>query len=134
MSNLPRDTNQPPVSPSEPNTQGPSLKGSEGGIFPESPPQAETAPSRETHASTETLKLQEKVAPPTPKPSKEKPKPEAPKDTIGEDSNRPPVVVDKTDQITSLHEIKKPMDKLTEEADDEEERFIEEVEKQHGHL
>jgi len=43
-------------------------------------------------------------------------------------------VVDKTDKITSLHEIKSSTDKLTVEADEEEERFIEEVEKHHGDL
>jgi len=42
--------------------------------------------------------------------------------------------VDKTDKITSLHEIKSSTDKLTVEADEEEERFIEEVEKHHGDL
>ncbi len=43
-------------------------------------------------------------------------------------------VVDKTEQITSLHEIKSTEDELTKEADEEEEHFIEEVEKQHGDL
>lgn len=43
-------------------------------------------------------------------------------------------VVDKTDQITTLHDIKNSTDSLTIKADKDEEEFIEGVEKRHGHV
>lgn len=43
-------------------------------------------------------------------------------------------IVDKTDKIQKLDHIKDPGDSLTKEADEEEEKFIEEVEKHHGHI
>ncbi len=42
-------------------------------------------------------------------------------------------VVDKSEEPLHLHPINQTPDKLTEEADKEEEHFIEEVEKHHGH-
>ncbi|MBP7928175.1 hypothetical protein KAZ57_03440 [Patescibacteria group bacterium] len=42
-------------------------------------------------------------------------------------------VVDKTEELTSLHHIQSTKDPLTQVADKEEEEFIEEIEKHHGH-
>lgn len=74
-----------------------------------------------------------------PKPVVETPQPNAPKpqtqlsgsspNTTAEDLN----VVDRTSEITSLHDIKKPRDKITDRADEEETDFIEKVEAAHGH-
>ncbi len=133
MNNLPPDPNQPVTPPSDPSTLGPAIKGSESGVFPESTPAPETAPSPETQTPPETLKPKEEIPVPAPKTVKPTPPLEVPKD--GEvEPPQVPNVVDKTDQVTSLHEIKEPKDKLTEEADEEEEHFIEEVEKHHGNL
>ena len=54
--------------------------------------------------------------------------------TLYEVVENTPQIVDKTDKPTEVHEVKKPGDKLTKEADEEEEHFIEEVEKHHGNL
>ena len=52
-----------------------------------------------------------------------------PVDTKKED----PKVVDKTETLTTLHHVVDTPDVLTKEADKDEEHFIEEVEKHHGH-
>jgi hypothetical protein len=54
--------------------------------------------------------------------------------SLGNDSENNPQIVDKSDELTEEHHIDRPGDKLTKEADEEEEHFIEEVEKHHGHL
>ena len=94
----------------------------EGGFIPETP------------APPETQKSPESIPTPTPpQPKKpEKSVEEAP--TPIEQTEPTQNVVDKTEQITTLHEIKSTKDKLTKEADEEEEHFIEEVEKHHGNL
>lgn len=43
-----------------------------------------------------------------------------------------PQIVDQTNTPTQLHTLKNNVDPLTKEADEEEEKFIEEVEKHHG--
>lgn len=43
------------------------------------------------------------------------------------------VVIDKSHEPLTLHSVEKTGDKLTRDADEEEERFIEEVEKHHEH-
>ena len=112
MSNLPVDPKNP-----------------EGAVSEKGAPIFETSPTHE----------------PTPAPEKNVPLP-TPDNTVGastaplstsipqDSTDKTPRVVDKTDEITSLHEIKSSPDKLTTEADEEEERFIEEVEKHHGDL
>lgn len=45
----------------------------------------------------------------------------------------PPKIVDNTKNITKLHHLEHSVDKLTSIADDEEEKFITEVEAAHGH-
>ncbi len=133
MNNLPPNPNQPTSPLSDPNPSGSTLKGSEGGALPERVSTPETPSSSETQTPSESLRSKEKIPIPTPEPAPSTPPLETPKDGVVE-SVEVPNVVDKTDEITSLHEIKKPMDKLTKEADEEEEHFIEEVEKHHGNL
>ena len=94
---------------------------------------AESSFVSESPAPPETPKSPEAFTPvPAPIPPKFEEKVEA---TVPIEETEPVQnVVDKTDQITTLHDIQKTEDKLTEEADEEEEHFIEEVEKHHGDL
>lgn len=133
MNNLPPDPNQPISSPIDPGSSGSTIKGSEGGVFPESASVPETPSSPETQTSPEIQKLPEKLTGPIPKTAQAAPPLEVPKNGAVEPTQIPNIV-DKTDQLTTLHEIKEPKDKLTKEADEEEEHFIEEVEKHHGDL
>jgi len=133
MNNLPQDPNQPISPPSGPNSSGSVLKGSEGSTIPEGSPTPETPSSSEVQTSPESLTSQEKIPIPSPKAAQSPSQLEVPRDSVVEPA-QVQNVVDRTDQVTSLHEIKEPKDKLTEEADDEEEHFIEEVEKHHGNL
>jgi hypothetical protein len=84
-------------------------------------------PSPEVESSPE---IQE-----TPKPAPQIPKPTGYKEENTKEAPPPePVVenvVNRTDEVTTLHPIKKPTNKLTEEADKEEEEFIEKVEAAH---
>lgn len=126
MSDLPNDPN--PSSPADKDQVFPvsGSKGPEGGAL------GEGSASVEKQPEPETLKSPEKV--PTPKPTPEENEEETVSDIVPETptTEGSPKIVDKTDELTSLHQIKEPQDKLTKEADEEEERFIEEVEKHHG--
>jgi len=133
MNKLPIDPKQPTSPPSDPNTSGSALKGSEGGVFQESTTTPKAPSSPEAQPSPEILNSQENIPVPSPETAQTASPLEVPKDGAIKPTQIQNVV-DKTDQLTSLHEIKKPKDKLTKEADDEEEHFIEEVEKHHGNL
>lgn len=103
-----------------------------GSSFSEKPP-VESSFSPETNPDSEKLRSPENI--PVPKPEIKK-IPEAEKEILPTPEKNDEVenVVDKTSEITTLHDIKPTKDKLTIEADEEEERFIEEVEKHHGNL
>ena len=104
-----------------------------GGIFG-GKPTAESSFIPETPAPSETQKSPESIPTPTPPQPKEFKK--STEEALPPIEQTEPIqnVVDKTEQITTLHEIKSTKDKLTKEADEEEEHFIEEVEKHHGDL
>ena len=91
---------------------------------PESAPTPESLPPKETLPSTES-----KPSPKIPTPIEQ-----TPIKSVEQEKEKPPQVVDKTGTPTDTHHLEKPGDKLTKEADEEEERFIEEVEKHHGSL
>ena len=133
MSNLPNSQidDSSGINPVEPNnttsdpTSTPTPLGTtnvERGYIPETP------------RPSETILPPENLQPPVPPKSVEPEK--SVEETLLSVEQTTPVteVADKTDQITTLHEIKETKDKLTEEADEEEEHFIEEVEKHHGDL
>lgn len=126
MSNLPQDPNSPVTSDNDQDVTV-SGKGPESGaigVERPTPPEVQKPP--------ETISSLEKT--PVPKPAgQEPPAPQQGPQTENATED-PPKVVDKTDEITTLHEIKDSKDKLTKEADEEEEHFIEEVEKHHGRL
>ena len=102
-------------------TAGKPAIGAESGFVPETP-----TPS-EIQKSPETI-----VPVPAPKP----PVFEEEVETSDPLTETKPLknVADKTDEITTLHDIQKTEDKLTKKADEEEEHFIEEVEMHHGDL
>ncbi len=97
--------------------------GAESGFIPE------TVPSPEIQKSPETIPT---PAPPQPQPKISKD--EVVKPTPIEETAPVQNVVDQTDKLSTLHDIGNTQDKLTREADEEEEHFIEEVEKHHGDL
>mgnify|MGYP001488050299 CR=1 FL=1 len=102
-----------------------------GSSFLEKPP-VESSFSSEKIPTPENITSPENL--PVPKPEIQQ-TPETSTDTIAQaNKERVEKVVDKTSEITTLHDIKPTKDKLTIEADEEEERFIEEVEKHHGKL
>ncbi|MFC1622248.1 hypothetical protein ACFL13_02640 [Patescibacteria group bacterium] len=98
-------------------------------------PVQETQPKVEPQGVPETAPAPEIPLPPPPPPAKQDDNKNDQKDSddIKQDPSPPKNVVDKTDTLTTLHEIKKPTDSLTDFADDEEEEFIKEVEEHHGH-
>ncbi|MBN1162831.1 hypothetical protein JXA34_03775 [Patescibacteria group bacterium] len=97
-------------------------------------------PSFETYTPSEVQEAQEvQKAPETePKPVSETPQPKKLPEpqTISLDTEVAQEelnIVDKTEKVTELHEIKTPKDKITDRADADEEKFIQEVEAAHGH-
>ncbi len=92
----------------------------------ESTPTPETTPGAEKEKVPESPSLNEQV--------QEKKAGHTPPEAAQKPEGKTPNIVDQTDTLTNMKHIKKPGDKLTEEADVEEERFIEEVEKHHGLL
>jgi len=93
----------------------------------------ESSFSPESAKPTETLKSPESI--PVPKPETVKETEISTNSSIQQNqTDSTKHVVDKTNQITTLHDIKPTKDKLTLNADEEEERFIEEVERHHGNL
>ena len=102
-----------------------------GESFSEKPP-VEPSFSPEKAPAPETLPSPENI--PIPKPESQKETKETPITAEGNNQEKIKNVVDKTSEITTLHDVAPTKDKLTIEADEEEERFIEEVEKHHGKL
>jgi|GEM_PF-3617888 len=127
MSNLPKD-NRPSFLDSFDSISSLSSLGEAA-----TPPHSETGDRAEVPTQPETYDPLENMPPPVPQNLTD----DTSSDSTPKSAKKPrsqSSVVDKTDQLTSLHEIKIPKDNLTKEADEEEERFIEEVEKHHGHL
>ncbi len=127
MNNLPNDNNQ--TSQLGQSSLDPRFVGG-----PESAPEI-TPLAEEAAPSEELFSLENLKTPEIPKQQETK----APVANINTPSANEPVsdtqaIVDKTEKITHLHHIAGTNDKLTEEADEEEEHFIEEVEKHHGDL
>lgn len=137
MNNLPNDNditnNQAPslddLNPSVPSANTPeSMPVAEAPKSPEAAPTPEIPPVEEKLPSLEDLKspeLQQQPKDRTITPE-ELATVEVP---VNEDT-----IKDLTDQVTQLHELTQTKDKITQKADDEEEHFIEEVEKHHGNL
>lgn len=128
MSDLPHA--QPIYNDDDVNHDGASVAPS--GSFGEKAP-VESSFSPEISKPQEILKNPESIPIPNP-PQIDPVKKDLPLNTVADTQHVTKKVVDKTDQITTLHEIDDTRDKLTKEADDEEEHFIEEVEKHHGNL
>ena len=114
------------------------------GVKPTSPASSEnplipeTPISEEQTTPVETLSMPEiQVAPEIPTSAAGTQTPTQPEDDLPEQfkvTEPVPKVVDRTEQITELHQIDQPGDALTKEADEEEKKFIEEVEKHHGNI
>jgi hypothetical protein len=77
------------------------------------------------------------IVPETPQPAQTQQQPPqqdpAQADTTTQGQAASTQVVDKTEEITELHDVKETADNLTKFADEEEEEFIQEVETAHGH-
>lgn len=107
------------------------------------PRKAESMPEEtvQTIQSPETPESKEKAAEklpqtetePKPAPQNQLPQQEPEQKQKEQSSPQKPTanIVDKSQQPLKLHHIEKPKDKLTEKADEEEEKFIKEVEAAH---
>lgn len=102
--------------------------------FSQTQPEISTAPEfSENQKPAETLPTIEKETPiPMPTAAQLQQEPNTIVVPI-QNTQEPPKVVDNTDKITTLHHVVDTTDNLTKEADQDEEHFIEEVEKHHGH-